>query len=97
MGVSQKTLRGYFEEYKNKGIEGLRELKFYRPQTEMMEYKGTIEEMFREQPPATLKEASSRIYEITGIQRDASRVGVFLKKNRIETFENGANTGQKQM
>ena len=96
VGVSQKTLRGYFADYQSGGIEKLKELKFYQPQSELSEYTVKIEEMFRANPPATAKEAAEKIKEITGIERSENRVREFLKKNRAETVENRANTGKSR-
>jgi transposase len=94
IGVSQPTLRGYLQQYKNGGIEALKEIKFYRPQSALEEYKGSIEEDFRQNPPATIKEATARIKELTGIERSEQRVGKFIKKNRFKAYKSGANTGQ---
>jgi len=96
VGVSQKTLRGYFADYQSGGIEKLKELKFYQPQSELSEYTVKIEETFRASPPATAKEAAEKIKEITGIERSENRVREFLKKNRAETVENRANTGKSR-
>lgn len=63
VGVSPKTLRGYFTEYITGGIEGLKEINFYRQQSELMEDRVTIEELFRENPRTAIK----RIKELTGI------------------------------
>ena len=96
VGVSQKTLREYFTQYVNGGIDGLKEIKFYQPQSELMEHKGTIEQLFREQPPSTIKEAIAKIKELTGIERTETSVRGFLKKNRLKTVENSANTGKSR-
>jgi len=96
VGVSQKTLREYFSQYKNGGIDGLKEIKFYQPQSELMEHKGTIEQLFRENPPATIKESIAKIKELTGIERTPTSVRGFLKKNRLKTVENSANPGKSR-
>jgi transposase len=96
VGVTQKTLREYLEDYQSGGIEKLKEIKFYRPQSELSNHIVKIEELFRETPPATIKEAASKIKEITGIERSEDRVRLFLKKNRAETLENRAYTGKSR-
>jgi transposase len=96
IGVSQKTLREYFVQYMNGGMESLKEIKFYRPQSELMNHKGTIEQLFRENPPSTIKEAIAKIKEVTGIERTENSVRGFLKKNRLKTFENSANTSKSR-
>jgi len=94
--VTQKTLRGYFEDYQNGGIEKLKEIKFYQLQSELSEHSVKIEEILKANPPATIKEAAAKIKEVTGIERSEKRVRLFLKKNRVETLENGANTGKSR-
>jgi transposase len=92
VGVCQDTLREYFCQYQRDGIEALKAISFYRPKSNLVAHKGTIEEEFRNNPPATIKEAASRIEEITGIRRSENRVAVFLKKNRFKTPEGGTNS-----
>lgn len=94
VGVTQKTLRGYFADYQRGGIEKLKEINFYHTRSSMSEHVVKIEEWFRENPPATIKEASEKIRELTGIERSENRVRLFLKKNRVKTLENSANTGK---
>lgn len=96
VGVTQKTLREYLEDYQNGGIEKLKEINFYQPQSDLSEHVSKIEEQFRANPPATIKEAAAKIKEITGIERSENRVRLFLKKNRAETLENRANTGKSR-
>jgi len=66
-GISPNTLRGYLRAYLKGGIEALKELKFYKPQSELCEHKKTIEAYFREHPPASVKEAMAKIEEIRNI------------------------------
>jgi transposase len=87
MGICQDTLREYFNQYIGKGLEGLKELRFYKPKSKLENYHEIIDKEFRENPPATIKEASSRIKELTGIERSLVQVGKFLKKNRIKTIK----------
>jgi transposase len=78
-GISPNTLRTYLREYLQGGIEALKKLKFYQPQSELNEHTTTIEEYFREHPPASVKEAMAKIEELTGIKRSENRIRVFLK------------------
>jgi hypothetical protein len=41
----------------------LKELKFYKPQSELCQHTKTIEAYFREHPPASVKEAMAKIEE----------------------------------
>ena len=78
-GISPNTLRSYLRAYQRGGIEALKRLKFYQPSSEMSQRRTTIEEYFREHPPASVKEAMAKIEELTGIKRSENRVREFLK------------------
>lgn len=78
-GISPNTLRGYLRAYLKGGIEALKELNFYKHQSELCQHTKTIEAYFREHPPASVKEAMAKIEELTGIQRTENRVREFLK------------------
>lgn len=79
-GVSINVVTQYFKEYKTGGIEKLKELNFYRPESQLVEYQQTIEDYFRDHPPATIKEAMSVIEKLTGLKRSEKQVNKFLKK-----------------
>jgi hypothetical protein len=64
--------------YNEGGVEKLREVNFYRPQSELMEFKTSIETYFKEHPPASIKEAIDKIEEITGLKRSKTQVRKFL-------------------
>jgi transposase len=82
-GVSENTMREYFQLYEEGGIEKLKEINFYRPESELCAHITSLEAYFRENPPATIKEAQSEIEAITGIKRSETQVREFLKKNSI--------------
>jgi transposase len=78
-GVSINVVTRYFREYKKGGLEKLKELNFYQPESELQQHHETIEAYFRKTPPATIKEAMSKIEELTGIKRSETQVRKFLK------------------
>jgi uncharacterized protein YneF (UPF0154 family) len=47
----------------------------------------SLEAYFRENPPASIKEAQKEIEEITGVKRSETQVREFLKKNLIFVVE----------
>ena len=49
-------------------------------QGEWDEHKQSIEEEFRQRPPASIKEAGERIFQLTGIRRSDTRVEIFVKR-----------------
>lgn len=79
VGITENTLREYFELYRQDGIEKLKEINYYRPQGQLTEHIVSLEAYFREHPPASIKEAQSEIEEITGVQRSETQVREFLK------------------
>lgn len=82
-GVSENTLREYFQLFIDGGIEKLKEVNFYRPESELVTHVTSLEAYFRDNPPATIKEAQSEIEALTGIRRSETQVAEFLKKNSI--------------
>ena len=49
-GVSPNTMRSYFTEYIEGGIERIKEVNFYRPQSEMCAHTSSIESRFKANP-----------------------------------------------
>ena len=82
-GVCENTMRDYFRLYEEGDIEKLKEVNFYRPESELQVHITSLETYFRDHPPATIKEAQSEIEALTGIKRSETQVREFLKKNSI--------------
>ena len=57
VGVSGNTIREYFAQYQEGGIEKLKEIHDYQPESELKEHIVSLEAYFREYPPATIKQA----------------------------------------
>ena len=72
-------LRSYIKEYLADGIEGLKEINFNRPQSDLQAFAGSIEKYFTENPPKSIGEAAAKIKELTGIERKETQVRKFLK------------------
>ena len=87
VGVSDNTLREYFELYQQGGLETLNALNYYRPVSELNVHIVSLEAYFRENPPASVKEAQSEIEAITGVKRGETQVREFLKKNSISVAD----------
>jgi len=76
--ISPNTLRSYLRDYQAGGLDKLKAVNFYQPQSDLEEHRSTLEDYFREHPPATIKEAAAKIKELTGIERKESQVRAFL-------------------
>ncbi len=83
VGVSENTIREYFQLFIEDGTEKLKEVDFYRPESNLVKHTTSLEAYFRDNPPATVKEAQSEIETLTGIKRSETQVAEFLKKNCI--------------
>lgn len=79
-GVSEATVDRYVAIYRHGGLEGLRELKWVSPTSQLMEHRASLEESFLKDPPHTIAEACQRIKDLTGIERRPTQVRAFLKK-----------------
>lgn len=77
--VTKPTLLSYFRDYQAGGIDQLKVLTFYQPQSELKQHQETLETYFRQHPPKTLAEAATKIEELTGIVRSREQVRQFLK------------------
>jgi len=77
VGVS--TAYRYLAEYRAGGLESIKQVNLYRPQSELVGQQRTIEADFRAHPPATMKEAAHRIEQLTGIKRGPTQVRQFLQ------------------
>ena len=78
-GVSPNTMRSYFKEYLDGGIEKVRELNFYRPKSDLATHTSSIEDYLITNPPASVSQASAMIEQLTGIKRGITQTRVFLK------------------
>jgi transposase len=77
--ISEPTLCHYFEDYKEGGLEKLKVLNFYQPESALMAHEQTIKAYFEQHPPATIKQAMAKIEDLTGLKRSETQVGKFLK------------------
>ena len=78
--IAENTLRDYFELYQQGGLERLKEVNYYQPESELKEHIVSLEEYFQKRAPATIKQAQSAVEIITGIRRSETQIREFLKK-----------------
>jgi transposase len=87
VGVTENTIRDYFILYQQGGLEKLKELNYYVPESQLNAHVISLEAHFRDNPPASIKEAQSEIETITGVKRSETQIAKFLKKNFISVAE----------
>lgn len=83
LGLSQPTLRAYFDLYLKGGVEALKSLNYQGKANLLLERKEEIIDALEADPPATLKQAQARIKAATGLDRSLPQVGEFLKKTNF--------------
>jgi transposase len=89
LDISENTVRCYLYIYIDGGIEKLKETNFYKPKSELAEYRDIIEKDFSENPVSTLKEANERIQKLTGLQRSLPQISQFLKSSGLRRLKIG--------
>ena len=80
VGVSANTLRNYFREFQNGGVEALQELDFYRPTSQLDAHQRSLAEHFRAFPVASIAQAQAEIEKLTGLKRSRTQIRLALLK-----------------
>lgn len=78
--VHPNSVTNCLKEYQQGGLDAVRQLHFYQPQSELQGHQPTLKEYFEQHPCASLKEAAAKIEELTGLKRSLPPVEKFLKK-----------------
>ena len=89
IGITGNTLRGYFQEYQEGGLERILELRFYHPTSQLEDYKTCLKTYFTKHPPHTAGEAAAFIKRHLEIDLSPNRVLVFLKSLGIKRLKVG--------
>ncbi len=92
--ISEVTLVKYLTAYLEGGIEKLKEINFYQPQSELDLHKTSLKEYFEQYPPVSIAEAQSKIEELTGIKRSPTQVQAFLKRIGMKCRKVGSIAGK---
>lgn len=92
--ISPNTMRSYYKDYFNGGIEKLKEINFYQPKSELENHSKTIEEYLKKEPPSTLKEATAKIEELTGINRSLPQIRNFILNLGVKLRKVGSVPGK---
>ncbi len=77
-GACDNTITSTIRRYQQGGLDEVRQRQPYRPQSELQEHRHILTKHFASNPPATLKQASSEIENLTGIKRSLGSVRTFL-------------------
>lgn len=89
VGIGQKALRSYLQLYQTGGIEALKELNFYRPQSDLAGHGEQLKAEFEARPAKSINEAVQRTEKLTGIRRSPTQVDKFLKNLGLKRLKVG--------
>jgi transposase len=78
--VSINVVTKYLKMYNEGGVERIRQVNFYRPQSQLVEFKSLLEEHFEKPPVASIKQAMEEIEKLTGLKRSETQIRQFLTK-----------------
>ena len=77
--IAKTTFYRYLHEYREGGIDKLKEVPFHRRQSQLATYCTSIEADLRQRPPASVAEAAAQIAQLTGLERGPTQVRRFFK------------------
>ncbi|MGL6197082.1 MAG: helix-turn-helix domain-containing protein [Thermoguttaceae bacterium] len=95
--VSEVSARKYFRLYEKGGVPLVETVWCHSPQSALDEYRAKIVDEFKKRPPATNKEATKRIKELTGVERKPRAVEDFMKKIGMSCKKVGAVPGKANL
>lgn len=78
--ISRTTLATYLKQYRDGGLDGLKQFSYKGQPSALNEHMPTLEAYFREHLPRTTAEAQAIIEELTGIKRSPTQVRAFMKR-----------------
>ena len=81
MSVHANQVGQYIRSYQAEGLDKLTTTRYGTNRSVLEDYADLLTASFNECPPLSLAEARHRIIELTGIERDVSRVEDFLKRH----------------
>ncbi len=80
LGVSSTLISKVLKIYADEGLEGVANVEHYLRESDLEQHREIITQHFRENPPASAKEAAAEIYKLTELQRGETQTKVFLRK-----------------
>lgn len=89
VAITQTTVRNYLTMYKEGGIEALKGLGFYRPQSALESHKAVIVAAFESEPASSMKEAAHRIKQLTTVERSPDQVRRYLTRLGLKRLKTG--------
>jgi len=79
IGISENTLRTYFKQYVENGIDSITKLNFRKPKSALVEFEEEIKNYLNKTPPASIKQACEEIEKLTKIKLRETQMRKYLK------------------
>ena len=79
VGCSHSSVARWLRIYRSSGLEGLKVIDYHRRPGAQEAHRETLESVFKDNPPASIREAVARIKELTGVERSERTVREFLR------------------
>ena len=91
---SRPTLAKYLRQYRDGGVEGLKQLNYKGQPSQLNEHIASVKAYFEEHPPRNTAEAQAAIEQITGIKRSPTQIKAFLKRIGMKSRKVGYLPGK---
>jgi transposase len=78
-GVSRRTVQRYLNDYRDGGLDRLRQCRWHQPPSGLADHQASLEEHFEKHPPRSAQQAQALIEQQTGSRRGLTQVRHFLK------------------
>lgn len=92
--ISDDTVTNYIKLYREEGLSGLVENRYYRPASSVEPFFDEIAASFAAAPVATASEGGARIEELTGIKLSDSQVGRIMRRMGMRYQKSAAVPGK---
>lgn len=79
IGKSENTLRTYFKQYVENGIDSITKLNFRKPKSKLIEFEEEIKNYLNKTPPASIKQACEEIEKLTKVKLCETQMRKYLK------------------
>jgi transposase len=93
-GVSYTTIETVLKLYQERGLVEVCNVTYPRPGGALDPHRVTIEEYFRQNPPASVAEACNIIKDLTGVERKRTQVRCFLINLGMRPRKSGVLPGK---
>ena len=78
-GYCENSVRHYLRVYRGKGIAGLEEVKFYRPEARLKPFESIVREYIEKTPPTHIAKACADIEKLTNVSIKQTQMRAYLK------------------